>query len=85
MELISFVSGAFAVTFVYCLFSQDREDDDFEEYEDDDIESDDFEPRHAIMSCQTCRKQKKHKEVEYDLWQCVKCKRHTDLRRRGVS
>jgi hypothetical protein len=37
--------------------------------------------RHVMMSCQTCRKLKKHKEVEKDLYQCTKCKRHTDLRR----
>lgn len=37
--------------------------------------------RYVTLSCQTCRKLKRHKEIETDLYQCVTCKRQVDLRR----
>ncbi|MEH7484833.1 hypothetical protein V7157_27945 [Neobacillus drentensis] len=36
--------------------------------------------RHVILSCQTCRKLKKHREIKQNLYQCIKCRRHVDLR-----
>lgn len=83
MDLVSFVSGMISVTFAYALFTSDRDEEvlegtDFEEYDEDEELSS---ARTVMMSCQTCRKLKKHKEVEKDLFQCTKCKRHVDLRR----
>ncbi len=80
----SFVSGIVSTLFAYALFTGDNEDEvlELETETDDEEELDvhDFKSRHVILSCQTCRKQKRHKEIEHNLFQCVKCKRHVDLR-----
>ncbi|WP_458414514.1 hypothetical protein ACNQFZ_06515 [Schinkia sp. CFF1] len=77
MDIASFFTGAFITAFAYAMFSSDRdsEDDVFE-----DEESDGSTGRYVTLSCQTCRKLKKHKEIEHNLYQCTKCKRHIDLR-----
>jgi hypothetical protein len=31
------------------------------------------------ISCQTCRKLKKHREVTLNVWECTKCKRRINL------
>lgn len=36
--------------------------------------------RLVTLSCQTCRKLKKHREIETNLYECTKCKRKIDLR-----
>lgn len=87
MEWISFISGSLMTAFAYALFTSDREEDEeLEEMELDQGEQDDLvvnghKTRNVVMSCQTCRKLKKHKEIEPNLFQCFKCKRHVDLRR----
>jgi acetyl-CoA carboxylase beta subunit len=86
VDWISFISGGLMTAFAYGLFTSDKEDaeeDENEDYEDEDsdeVEINYFKGKTAIMSCQTCRKLKKHSEVKPNLWQCLKCKRHTDLR-----
>lgn len=85
MDLISFTTGLLSAVFAYALFSQDNDTDSDDTIEDeDDIEelviNDGSPGRHVTMSCQTCRKLKKHKEVKPNLYQCSKCKRHVDLR-----
>ena len=69
---------------IYTFYTIGKESDEEEELEveaaDDDVEVHDFQARHVTMSCQTCRKLKRHKEIEPNLYQCVKCKRHVDLR-----
>ncbi|WP_226677154.1 hypothetical protein [Mesobacillus jeotgali] len=84
MDLISFSTGLLSAVFAYALFSQ-KENDEIEEVEeeleeDDLVINDESTDRHVTMSCQTCRKLKKHKEVKPNLYQCCKCKRHVDLR-----
>jgi acetyl-CoA carboxylase beta subunit len=82
MDWDGFVSGVVFSLFVYALFSSKEDDVDEEDVilEHDDVEIHDFQSRHVTLSCQTCRKLKRHKEVEPNLFQCVKCKRHVDLR-----
>lgn len=83
MDLVSFTTGLLSAVFAYSLFSQ-KENDEIEEVEeeveDDLVINDESTGRHVTMSCQTCRKLKKHKEVSPNLYQCCKCKRHVDLR-----
>jgi acetyl-CoA carboxylase beta subunit len=77
----SFITGAITALFMYALFTSDKEYvEEIEEVDGEEIEINDFHTRHVTISCQTCRKLKRHKEVKPNLFQCVKCKRHTDLR-----
>lgn len=82
MSWISFATGAFTVLFAYALFKEDvvEEHDEEMDLDQDEVEINDFSSRHVTLSCQTCRKLKRHKEVTPNLYQCVKCKRHIDLR-----
>lgn len=75
MEWVSFVSGAVIVGFAYALFSDEYIDEEIEE-EGNTI----YTGRSVVMSCQTCRKLKRHREIEPSLYQCPKCKREVDLR-----
>ncbi|PKG22740.1 hypothetical protein [Niallia nealsonii] len=82
MEWHSFFIGLLSASFAYALFSQNEDEEPIIEKDqnDDDIEINDFTARHVTLSCQTCRKLKRHKEIEPNLFQCVKCKRHVDIR-----
>lgn len=77
LEYVDFITGAISVGFAYAIFKSNED-----EQEDilDDEDPDDFTGRHVTLSCQSCRKLKTHREVEPDLYQCTKCKRHVDLR-----
>lgn len=88
-----FIVGAMSVVIAYAFFKDnplwdvELEEDELEEgteildYTIDDHDA--KKGRIVPMACQTCRKLKKHREVERDLYQCVKCKRHIDLRRKS--
>lgn len=80
MELVSVLTGVLATSFAFCLF---RNQQDVQEDEEDvnltgGLES---EGRLVELSCQTCRKLKRHREVEPNLFECTKCRRHIDLRK----
>jgi acetyl-CoA carboxylase beta subunit len=83
MNWVSFISGGITVLLTYALSSSDEEEELEMEINEtkDNLMVNDFTGRFAVLSCQTCRKLKRHKEIEPDLYQCTKCKRHTDLRR----
>jgi acetyl-CoA carboxylase beta subunit len=82
MDVVSLVSGGIISLFAYVLFTQEQEiEDDGLEEMDEEVEVNDFSSRYVTLSCQSCRKLKKHKEIQPDLFQCVKCKRHVDLRK----
>lgn len=74
------VAGSILTLFTYCLFTSDEEDN-LDDQHEDELEVNDFSTRHVTLSCQTCRKLKRHKEIEQNLFQCVKCKRHIDIRK----
>ncbi|NMD69615.1 hypothetical protein HHO41_04880 [Bacillus sp. DNRA2] len=84
-----FVMGVMSAVITYAIF-RSRDDEAYDEDDlieevaaaDDDYDVSDYKERSVTMSCQTCRKLKRHREIEPNLYQCVKCKRHTDLRRR---
>jgi acetyl-CoA carboxylase beta subunit len=72
-----------SVIMTYAIYSAGRDAEESDLVEDESEENiivNDFSGRHITLSCQTCRKLKRHKEVQPNLFQCVKCKRHVDLR-----
>ncbi|TCJ04479.1 hypothetical protein [Cytobacillus praedii] len=79
MDWISIGSGAMAAALIFALMHNNDEDYE-EEIDEEGITINDPSGRYVTLSCQTCRKLKKHKEIQSNLYQCVKCKRHTDLR-----
>jgi acetyl-CoA carboxylase beta subunit len=85
MDGFSFIVGGMTVLLGYVFLSIGMEDGGEEveivEPEMNNLVVNGFAGRHVMMSCQTCRKLKKHREIKTDLYQCIKCKRHTDLRR----
>jgi acetyl-CoA carboxylase beta subunit len=83
MHWISFFTGVMSATFALAIFSQKEEFEEEQnevELNEENITINGFKQRHVKLSCQTCRKLKIHKEIEPNLYQCVKCKRHVDLR-----
>jgi len=82
MDWVNIGIGAISAMFAYFLFTSDNNKDTTDHTEDavSDIEINDYSGRHVTLSCQTCRKLKRHKEIEPNMYQCVKCKRHVDLR-----
>jgi acetyl-CoA carboxylase beta subunit len=83
MEMAAFIAGIISTTMLFALLKDNAEEwEEVEEgpREQQEVEIHDFTGRHVTLSCQTCRKLKRHKEVETNLFQCVKCKRHVDLR-----
>jgi hypothetical protein len=80
-----FIMGGMSVMLAYALFSSGQGEEESGLYPEgtsvENVSVNDFSGRHVILSCQTCRKQKRHKEIEPNLYQCTKCRRHIDLRR----
>lgn len=82
MSWVSFISGGISVLVAYALFSSSNKEEMQEELGlETDLVVNGPAGRTVTLSCQTCRKLKRHREIEPDLYQCTKCKRHTDLRR----
>lgn len=81
---VSFITGGMTVLIAYALFSN-NEEEEFEMVQEDPGGNEFFvnssTGRYVTLSCQTCRKLKKHQEIGSNLYQCTKCKRHVDLRR----
>ena len=82
MNWVSFSMGIITVISMYALFSSvmQEETDEFAIDDEAGVMVNDLSGRYVTLSCQTCRKLKKHREVETNLYQCTKCKRHVDLR-----
>ncbi|MCM2535016.1 hypothetical protein NDK43_25080 [Neobacillus pocheonensis] len=84
MNWISFITGGMSVVLAYSLFSSGQEEEMEAEFNEEETVANavvkDFAGRYVTLSCQTCRKLKKHMEIVPDVYQCTKCKRHTDLR-----
>jgi hypothetical protein len=84
MNWISFFTGGMTVILAFALFTGGQEDDMEVEIIDPVSEGDlvvnGLSGRQVTLSCQTCRKLKRHKEIQPNLFQCIKCKRHVDLR-----
>lgn len=84
MNWVSFITGGITVIFAIALFTsgpdEDVEDEIIEAVSESDLVVDGSIGRHVTLSCQTCRKLKRHKEIHTNLFQCTKCKRHVDLR-----
>lgn len=84
MNWVSFISGGVAVLFAYALFTSNEDEELGLAVEEDETELNMVvngpSGRFVTLSCQTCRKLKKHKEIQPNLFQCTKCKRHVDIR-----
>ncbi|PAE33338.1 hypothetical protein [Bacillus sp. 7884-1] len=81
MSWISYITGGMTVILAYAFYAVGMEDEEAElAVEENNLMVNDFSGRYVTLSCQTCRKLKKHKEVEPNLFQCAKCKRHVDIR-----
>jgi hypothetical protein len=82
MNWVSFSMGIITVISTYALFSNVVEEETDEVAIDDEagVMVNGLSGRYVTLSCQTCRKLKKHREVDTNLFQCTKCKRHVDLR-----
>jgi hypothetical protein len=78
LDWTSFMIGSITALFAFGLFTS-KVDEVMET--DDSLQVNDFSSRRVVMSCQSCRKLKPHVEIEPDLYQCPKCKRHVDLRK----
>ncbi|MEC1744090.1 hypothetical protein [Schinkia azotoformans] len=78
LDYMDFISGAISVGFAYALFKGDGAEEEIDDEEDEDHEEGNG--RFVTLSCQGCRKLKKHREVKRNLYQCTKCKRYVDLR-----
>jgi acetyl-CoA carboxylase beta subunit len=81
MTWISYITGGMTMILAYAFYAVGMEDGEEElGEEENDVVVNDFSGRYVTLSCQTCRKLKRHKEVEQNLFQCTKCKRHVDIR-----
>jgi hypothetical protein len=81
MNWISYITGGMTVILAYAFYVVGMENEEEElEVEENNLMVSDFSGRYVTLSCQTCRKLKRHKEVEPNLFQCTKCKRHVDIR-----
>lgn len=80
MEIVSFMTGVLSTTFAFALFSYASDTDPEDDLEPEEEESTGHTGRTVIISCQTCRKLKRHREIEPNLFQCTKCNRNVDLR-----
>lgn len=78
MSWISFITGGMTVIMAYAFFSGGAEDDE-ELVVEADLVINEGSGRHVTLSCQTCRKLKRHREVRPNVFQCTKCKRHVDI------
>ncbi|KEF40098.1 hypothetical protein M670_00113 [Schinkia azotoformans MEV2011] len=87
LDYVDFLSGVMTAVLAYAMFKErdEPEEDDILENDEgylNNYEDDDF-GRTVTMSCQGCRKLKRHREIEHNLYQCTKCKRLVDLRRKS--
>lgn len=82
MSWISFITGGMTVIISYVFYSiatDDSEELVADEVQGSDVVVNDSTGRYVTLSCQTCRKLKKHREVRPNVFQCTKCKRHVDI------
>jgi acetyl-CoA carboxylase beta subunit len=84
MNWVSFITGGMTVIFAIALFTSgpevDMEEESIELTSESDLAINGQYGRHVTLSCQTCRKLKRHKEIQTNIFQCSKCKRHVDMR-----
>ncbi|ECD6517445.1 hypothetical protein E2329_23585, partial [Salmonella enterica subsp. enterica] len=77
MDWTGFFVGSITTMMIYAFYTMGKESEEDElevEAAEGEVEVHGFQARHVTMSCQTCRKLKHHKEIEPNLYQCVKCK-----------
>jgi hypothetical protein len=72
--MINFCIGAMSVLLAYAFFSPSDEE---ELEEGNELIVNGLSNKLIPMSCQTCRKIKNHREVEPNVFECVKCHRRT--------
>lgn len=80
MDWVSLMTGVVGTALAFALFSQTVEEEQ-ETTEESGITVNTSNGRLVEISCQTCRKLKRHREIEDYLFECTKCKRRIDLRK----
>lgn len=80
-NFIIYMTGVMSAFIAYALFMHGTEEDLEEEIEESGLTVNTVSGRLMELSCQTCRKLKRHREIEDRLFECTKCKRRIDLRR----
>jgi acetyl-CoA carboxylase beta subunit len=78
MSLVSFICGGMTVMMAYAFFHSGQDKEMAADPSSGEKESS---GRYVTLSCQSCRKLKRHLEIEQNLYECSKCKRLIDLRR----
>jgi acetyl-CoA carboxylase beta subunit len=79
MSWVSFITGGMTVILAYAFFSVGVEEDEEFDVAESDLVINEGSGRHVTLSCQTCRKLKRHREIRPNIFQCTKCKRHVDI------
>jgi acetyl-CoA carboxylase beta subunit len=72
------IIAGMTVIMAYVFFTIDEDQQSVVDIKNESVKK--FSGRTTIISCTTCRKQKRHREIETNLWECTKCKRQIDLR-----
>lgn len=80
IEPLSFTIGVLTTGFVIALFTSDEKEVETDEERKEDLEVKNYTGKIVTLSCQSCRKLKRHKELKPYVFECVKCKRKVDLR-----
>jgi acetyl-CoA carboxylase beta subunit len=79
MSWVSFITGGLTVLMAFALFSVGANEDEELVTEESDLVINEGSGRHVTLSCQTCRKLKRHREIRPNVFQCCKCKRYVDI------
>jgi acetyl-CoA carboxylase beta subunit len=67
------------VIIAYAVFTCERDEEEGISTDEHEVLVNDFGDRYVTLSCQTCRKLKRHREIRPNVFQCTKCKRHVDI------
>ncbi|MEH7012439.1 hypothetical protein V7087_16765 [Neobacillus niacini] len=83
MQWQDFIVGVVSTLFAYALFSsgQDEEEIEMDPELYDNVVVNDFTQRGRLFRdyCESCRKQKQHREIGPRVFECTKCKRIRNL------
>lgn len=77
--MVNFLTGVICTIFAYAIFKSSEELNEMEPIIEE-VPVNDFKNKYVTMSCQSCRKLKRHKVIGESQYECSRCKRIVDLR-----
>lgn len=80
-NFVIYITGFMSACIAYALFMDGVDEEPEEVVEENGLTVHTHLGRLMEIYCQTCRKLKRHRELEEYLFECTKCKRRIDLRR----